>query len=173
MRLVSLRFAPALLLLASLSPAADPRPLTVNDFFALKSVGAPVLSPDGAYVAYTVRTLDLKKDKSDADIYLIPTAGGEAVRLTTSEKAETNPRFSPDGKWIAFLSSRDGDKSQVFLLSRVHEAYLKTGDSHRSVAIGIGGTARVITTAAAVMIVAFASFVPLKSSDWRPACASQ
>ncbi len=48
---------------------------------------------------------------------------------------------------------------EVFLLSRVHEAYLKTGDSHRSVAIGIGGTARVITTAAAVMIVVFASFV--------------
>jgi RND superfamily putative drug exporter len=48
---------------------------------------------------------------------------------------------------------------EVFLLYRVHEAYLKTGDSHRSVAIGIGGTARVITTAAAVMIVVFASFV--------------
>jgi putative drug exporter of the RND superfamily len=48
---------------------------------------------------------------------------------------------------------------EVFLLSRVHEAYLKTGDSHRAVAIGIGGTARVITTAAAVMIVVFASFV--------------
>ena len=118
MRLVSLRFAPALFLLASLSPAADQRPLTVDDFFALKSVGSPVLSPDGAQVAYTVRSMDLKKDKSDTDIYLIPTAGGDAVRLTTSEKAETNPRFSPDGKWIAFLSSRDGDKSQVFLLSR-------------------------------------------------------
>jgi dipeptidyl aminopeptidase/acylaminoacyl peptidase len=118
MRLVSLRFVPALLLLASLSPAAEQRPLTVDDFFALKSVGAPVLSPDGEQVAYTVRSMDLKKDKSDTDIYLIPTAGGEAVRLTTSEKAETNPRFSPDGKWIAFLSSREGDKSQVFLLPR-------------------------------------------------------
>ena len=48
---------------------------------------------------------------------------------------------------------------EVFLLSRVHEAYLETGDSHRSVAIGIGGTARVITTAAAIMIVVFSSFV--------------
>jgi RND superfamily putative drug exporter len=48
---------------------------------------------------------------------------------------------------------------EVFLLSRVHEAYVDTGDSHRAVAIGIGGTARVITTAAAVMIVVFASFV--------------
>ncbi|GFJ96617.1 MMPL family transporter [Phytohabitans rumicis] len=48
---------------------------------------------------------------------------------------------------------------EVFLLSRVHEAYLSTKDSHRSVAIGIGSTARVITTAAAIMIVVFTSFV--------------
>jgi RND superfamily putative drug exporter len=48
---------------------------------------------------------------------------------------------------------------EVFLLSRVHEAYARSHDSHRSVAIGIGGTARVITTAAAVMVVVFASFV--------------
>jgi RND superfamily putative drug exporter len=48
---------------------------------------------------------------------------------------------------------------EVFLLSRVHEAYVKTGDGHRSVAIGIGATARVITTAAAIMIVVFTSFV--------------
>ncbi len=112
------RSALALILPASLTHAADPRPLTVDDLFALKSVGGPVLSPDGAQVAYTVRSMDLKKDKSDTDIYLIPAAGGEAVRLTTSTKAETNPRFSPDGRWIAFLSSREGDKSQVFLLSR-------------------------------------------------------
>jgi putative drug exporter of the RND superfamily len=48
---------------------------------------------------------------------------------------------------------------EVFLLSRVHEAWSATRDAHRSVAIGIGGTARVITTAAAVMVVVFSSFV--------------
>ncbi len=48
---------------------------------------------------------------------------------------------------------------EVFLLSRVHEAWLDTGDAHRSVAIGIGATARVITTAALIMIVVFTSFV--------------
>ena len=48
---------------------------------------------------------------------------------------------------------------EVFLISRVHEAWTKTGDAHRSVAIGIGSTARVITTAAAIMIVVFTSFV--------------
>ncbi len=48
---------------------------------------------------------------------------------------------------------------EVFLLSRVHEAWIATGDAHRSVAIGIGATARVITTAAAIMVVVFTSFV--------------
>ena len=48
---------------------------------------------------------------------------------------------------------------EVFLLSRVHEAWLDTGDAHRAVAIGIGATARVITTAAAIMVVVFTSFV--------------
>jgi RND superfamily putative drug exporter len=48
---------------------------------------------------------------------------------------------------------------EVFLISRVHETWMKTADAHRSVAIGIGGTARVITTAAAIMIVVFTSFV--------------
>jgi len=48
---------------------------------------------------------------------------------------------------------------EVFLLSRIHEAWIKTRDAHRAVAIGIGGTARVITTAAAIMVVVFASFV--------------
>ena len=118
MRFVCFGSALALFVQAPLAHAADPRPLTVDDLFTLKAVSAPVLSPDGAHVAYTVRSMDLGKDKSDADIYLIPTAGGEAVRLTTSPKAETHPRFSPDGKWIAFLSSREGDKGQVFLLPR-------------------------------------------------------
>ena len=48
---------------------------------------------------------------------------------------------------------------EVFLLSRVHEAWIATGDAHRSVAIGIGSTARVITTAAAIMVTVFASFI--------------
>ena len=108
----------AALLALPFAATADQRPLSVDDLFALKSVGAPVLSPDGSLVAYTVRTMDLAKDKSDSDIYMVPFAGGDPLRLTSSPKSEGHPRFSPDGRWIAFLSAREGDKSQVFLLSR-------------------------------------------------------
>lgn len=108
----------ALLGAASLSGAAEKRPLRVDDLFALKDVSDPRLHPDGTQVAYTVRSLDQKKDTHDTDIYLAPTAGGPAQRLTTSPKAETSPRFSPDGKTLAFLSGREGKKTQVFLLPR-------------------------------------------------------
>jgi len=94
----------------------DRRPLQVDDLFALRDVGGPQISPDGATVVFTVRSLDLTKDKADTDIYRVSMTGGEAVRLTSSPKPETRPRFSPDGRQIAFLSGREGKKTQVFLL---------------------------------------------------------
>jgi dipeptidyl aminopeptidase/acylaminoacyl peptidase/TolA-binding protein len=98
--------------------AAQPRPVSVDDLFALREVGDPQVSPDGQWVAYTVRSLDAKEDAADTDIYLAPAAGGDALRLTTSPKSDTRPRFSPDGKWIAFLSSRQGTRAQVYLMRR-------------------------------------------------------
>jgi dipeptidyl aminopeptidase/acylaminoacyl peptidase/tetratricopeptide (TPR) repeat protein len=109
------------LLLASsflLAPSAraEARKLKLDDLFALRAVSDPQLAPDGSRVAFTVRRVELEKDRSDTDIYLVPTAGGEALRLTTSPKSETRPRFSPDGRQLAFLSSREGKKPQVYLL---------------------------------------------------------
>jgi dipeptidyl aminopeptidase/acylaminoacyl peptidase len=116
-------FAPRLLALglaALATPAAalETRLLRMEDLFALKEVGDPQVSPDGRWVAYTVTTLDPKEDRSDTDIYMAPLAAGEPIRLTSSKKAETRPRFSPDGKYLAFLSAREGKKTQVWLLSR-------------------------------------------------------
>ncbi|HEX3556780.1 MAG TPA: S9 family peptidase [Thermoanaerobaculia bacterium] len=99
--------------------AADgPRPLKVDDIFSLQTVSDPQISPDGHWVAYTVRRLDAREDSSDADVYMLPFAGGTPLRLTSSPKAETRPRFSPDGRWLAFLADRDGKHSQVWLLDR-------------------------------------------------------
>lgn len=114
-----LGFALAVLVTAPLAAAeTSPRPLQVDDIFSLRSVGDPQVSPDGRWVAYTVRRLDPKADDSDTDIYMIPFAGGEAVRVTSSPKSESHPRFSPDGRYLAFLSEREGKKSQVWLLDR-------------------------------------------------------
>jgi len=111
----------AVVTLTGLQVSAAPqtsRRLTVDDLFLLRSVGDPRVSPDGEWVAYTVSQMDAEKDNSDTDIWMAPFAGGEAVRLTTSDEPETQPRWSPDGRYLAFLSGRDGDESQVWLLPR-------------------------------------------------------
>ena len=113
----ALLLAALLVALSAPLPAAE-RPLRVDDLFSIKDVDDPQLSPDGRFVAYSVRTLDAKKDRSDRDIYMAPIEGGEPLRLTSSKKSESLPRFSPDGEWIAFLSSREGGHAAVFLLSR-------------------------------------------------------
>lgn len=112
----SLALAAALSLLLAPSGGAQTRKLQLDDLFSLRDVSDPRLSPDGAKVAFTIRRLDAEKDRSDTDIYLVPSAGGEALRLTASPKSERAPRFSPDGKLLAFLSAREGKKTQVYLL---------------------------------------------------------
>src|SRR4051812_400294 len=94
------------------------RPLKVDDIFALKTVSDPRISPDGLWVAYTVRSLDPKEDSADSDVYMVPVAGGAPLRLTASPKAESRPRFSPDGRWLAFTSGREGKHAQAWLLDR-------------------------------------------------------
>ena len=113
-------FAVVITLLALPARAADPTPrlLRTEDVFALKTVQDPQVSPEGTWVAYTVRSMDPKEDNRDTDIWMVPFAGGDAIRLTASEKSESRPRFSPDGRWLAFLSGRDGGKTQVWLLDR-------------------------------------------------------
>ena len=98
--------------------AQQRRALQPDDIFELKTVSDPRISPDGAWVAYTVTSLDRKDDASDTDIYMVSTSGGAPIKLTASKKPDTSPRWSPDGRYLAFLSARDGKKDQVFLLDR-------------------------------------------------------
>ena len=107
--------------LAALTAGAAPRPLQVDDYFALARVGDPRISPDGRWVAYTVKTSDLEKDESETALWMIPTGGGEDSepwRLTAPGTSANRPRWSPDGRRLAFLAARKtGDeeaKTQVW-----------------------------------------------------------
>jgi dipeptidyl aminopeptidase/acylaminoacyl peptidase len=98
--------------------SAAPRNITIDDFFQIRDVSQPELSPDGQWVAYTVRTRMLKEDKNEQRLWMISTHGGDSIPLTTEGVSSSHPRWSPDGKYLSFLSSRDGGKGQVWLLDR-------------------------------------------------------
>ncbi len=108
-----------LTLTASTVVASDPKPMTVDDLWAVRRVGAPVLSPDRRFVAYTVTSYDMEEDRGNADIWISPVAGGPPRQLTTNRASDTSPAWSPDGKRIVFVSRREGDGAKQLYVIRV------------------------------------------------------
>lgn len=108
------------LALPLLLAAQTKRPLSLDDLAKLHPVSDPQVSPDGAWVAYTMSTTDAATDKRDTDIWMISWDGKQNIRVTSSPDAESSPRWSPDGKWLTFTSSRPGKAkgNQVWALDR-------------------------------------------------------
>jgi dipeptidyl aminopeptidase/acylaminoacyl peptidase len=108
---------------ASAAAETAKRAVTVDDFAKVRGVGDPQRSPEGKWVAYTVSTIDMEKDKRDSDIWMVSWDGTEDVRLTSSPDGESSPRWSPDGRYLGFLASRGTEEekksgAQVWLLDR-------------------------------------------------------
>ena len=101
--------------------AVDARTLAVGDVNNLKTVSNPALDPTGTWVAYEVSSVDAKADKNFTHLWMTSWDGVRTVQLTSREKeSESTPRWSPDGGYLAFISSR-GDKhenDQLWLLDR-------------------------------------------------------
>jgi dipeptidyl aminopeptidase/acylaminoacyl peptidase len=120
--------ASAIAVATTVTAQTPTRSFTLDDVAKLRVVSSPERSPDGRWVAYTVSTADIGKDKRDSDVWMVSWDGAEQVRLTSSKDSESEPRWSPDGKYLAFLASRgedDDDKkdekkegTQVWLLNR-------------------------------------------------------
>jgi dipeptidyl aminopeptidase/acylaminoacyl peptidase len=112
----------ALVVLSAAAGRAQPRLITLDDMHRFQTVGDPRCSPEGNWIAYTLSTVDAEGDKRDTDIWMVSVDGKETVRVTTSPESETSPRWSPDGRFLAFLSSRPGagkvKGNQVWLLDR-------------------------------------------------------
>ncbi|HSK09913.1 MAG TPA: S9 family peptidase, partial [Vicinamibacterales bacterium] len=102
--------------LAGPALAQATKPPTVDELLNLKTVGSAQISPDGAYVAYTVSSTDWKQDAFVTHLWLAEVRSGQTFQLTRGEKSTGNPQWSPDGAWLAFTSPRVGDKNQVFAI---------------------------------------------------------
>ena len=85
------------------------RPLTFDEFIRLGRVGDPQVSPDGSTIAFVVTYHNKAENKTNSNIYTVPTSGGTVQQLTTAKGANFNPRWLPDGKTLAFISTRDGE----------------------------------------------------------------
>ncbi len=102
--------------------------MVLDDLAKLQRVGAPAVSPDGAWIAYTVSHVDTEDDKSVNNLWMISWDGTQDIQLTYGKEAAGNPRWSPDGRFLAFSSGRDGGEtkgSQVWAFDR------RGGEAHQ------------------------------------------
>ncbi len=90
--------------------------MQLEDLFRVKRLTDPQVSPDGHSVAYVLTDVDKPENRTHSTIWLVPVEGGAPRQLTNGPKHDRHPRWSPDGKWLAFESDRDG-KFQIYLAS--------------------------------------------------------
>lgn len=104
----------ALVVAFALAPSVWAQSFTATEMMKLKRLADPDVSPDGKWVAFAQTEIDASFQRN-ADIWLVPVAGGAPRRMTSHPKSDSRPRFSPDGSVLAFLSNRDG-ASQVYAM---------------------------------------------------------
>src|SRR5690242_9857960 len=116
------------LLLISLTANCQKRSLNPSDIYRIKSTGAGLVSPEGGWVLYTVTATDSAKNNRNTDVWMMRWDGTDNIQLTNSPEPETNAQWSPDGKYISFVSSRNGGTSQIYLLNRMGGDAIKLTD---------------------------------------------
>src|ERR1700758_5090755 len=105
---------------AGAAEAPKKRAISLDDLNRMVRVGAPVVSPDGAWVAYTASSVDTKEDKNITHLWMVSWDGSVHLQLTYGKDGASAPRFSPDGRYISFMSSRPGPAkgTQIWLMDR-------------------------------------------------------
>ena len=120
---------------SGLVAAQGKRPLAVANLYDVRDVRDPQRSPDGKWVAYTVTRAIRETDKNDTDVWMVSWDGREQIQLTSTPDSESRPRWSPDGKFLSFVSSRQDSKAaQVWLLNRSGGEAVKVTDVKGGVA---------------------------------------
>src|SRR5216684_4564232 len=89
---------------------------TIDELINLERPWTPCISPDGRFVAYSVRQPNCTDNSYDFQIWMANTKTAEVIKLTNSKKTNTSPAWSPDGRWLAFISDREG-RRQIYVIS--------------------------------------------------------
>lgn len=103
---------------AGAQDAQERRTIEVDDLFRVQRVDGPRVSPDGAWVAYTISTTSLDDESSATRVWMTSADGAHTLPMTAPESSASSPAFSPDGRWLSFLASRDDGETQVWALDR-------------------------------------------------------
>jgi dipeptidyl aminopeptidase/acylaminoacyl peptidase len=116
------RIAPLVLVLAAAAaaaaaPAPGKRPVREDDLLRFEWVADPRISPDGARIAFTRVSVDTAADEYRTSLWIVPADGSEPPRALTAGRHDSQPRWSPDGRIIAFVRSTEGKPGQIFTLS--------------------------------------------------------
>ncbi|MFN2570503.1 MAG: prolyl oligopeptidase family serine peptidase [Gemmatimonadales bacterium] len=119
--------------LVSIPLLAQGRAITFEDFIALKSVSDPQLSPDGKWIAYTVSVPSLQDNRNVSRVWVAEIATGRSRQLSAGAGSDRQPRWSPDGRTLAFISTREGG-AQVWLLP------IAGGDARKVSSLADGAT---------------------------------
>jgi dipeptidyl aminopeptidase/acylaminoacyl peptidase len=102
------------------SVQAQKRPLRPSDVYRISGTGSGQVSPDGSWFLYTVSVVDSAKDRRNADLWMKRWDGKDSVQLTSGPESESNPRWSPDNKYISFVATRaPATTGQIYLMNRL------------------------------------------------------
>jgi dipeptidyl aminopeptidase/acylaminoacyl peptidase len=134
MKRVIASFIITLLSLTAFASAKTTQPIksfTIDDLINTRRVGDPQISPDGRAIAYTITDTDKAANKRTTQIYLISVDGGEPRQLTNEKASSSAPRWSPDGRRLAFVSARDGE-AQIWTMD------IDSGEARRITNVAFG-----------------------------------